>query len=296
MATQIVRVRDALHRFLFEHLDVRGELVHLDDSWKAVLERRAYAPVLRRVLGEAMAAAALLSATIKFQGLLTLQLQGQGPLRLLVVQCTHDGQLRGLARANGGAIEEQPLDRLCVDGTLTITIDSGAEQDRHQGIVSLEGGSLAAALERYFARSEQLPTRLYLSADQHTAAGLLLQQVPGLDADPDAWPRIEILGDTVTETELLTLEARQLIRRLFHQEDVRLFAARELCFQCSCSAQRTATLLRALGQEEVQAIVAEQGQISVTCEFCGKQYVFDPVDAAGLFAAVPPPGGSTTRH
>jgi molecular chaperone Hsp33 len=238
----------------------------------------------------------LLAATIKFQGLLTLQLQGGGPLRLLVVQCTHSGDLRGLARADSDEITAAPLDQLCREGTLTITIDPGGGQDRYQGIVSLEGGSLATALETYFAQSEQLPTRLHLGADRRTAAGLLLQRVPGETPDVDAWPRIEILGDTLTEVELLTLEARQLIRRLFHEEDVRLFDARPLCFRCACSQKRTVALLRALGQEEIQAILAEQGQISVSCEFCGKRYVFDPVDAAGLFAAVAPPGGSTTRH
>lgn len=287
--------RDSLHRFLFEHLSMRGELVHLDTAWRAVLERREYPLPLRRLLGEAMAATALLSAAIKFQGLLTLQLQGQGPLHLLVVQATPEGNLRGLARWRD-EVRDAPLSALCAEGTLTITIDPGLGKDRYQGIVSLTGNSLSASLEAYFEHSEQLSTRLILAADERCAAGLLLQRLPGESEDADAWHRIATLAATLTEAELLELDAREVLHRLFHEEDLRLFEAQTLSFRCSCSLQRTESMLRSLGREEVRQILEEQGNVSVECEFCGMTYAFDAVDVEGLFATEVQPDVPATRH
>lgn len=287
---------DCLHRFLFARAAVRGEWVHLDAVWKTVLERREYPPAIRRVLGEALAASALLSATIKFAGLLTLQIQSRGPLRLLVVQCTRERLLRGLARWEG-PVTEAPLSTLCGDGTLAITIDPQQErQQRYQGIVDLAGPSLAATLEGYFSRSEQLPTRLHLTADRHTAAGLLLQRLPAAAADPKAWSRIETLSAALTGPELLALNARGLLRRLFPQDDVHLFEAQPVGFRCTCSRARTAGMLRALEYQELRGMLAEQGRVEVTCEFCGMRYHFDPVDIEGLFVAALAPGGSGIRH
>jgi molecular chaperone Hsp33 len=261
-----------------------------------VLERRDYPPAVRRLLGEAMVATALLSASIKFQGLLTLQLQSnQGPLRLLVVQCGGEGNLRGLARWRG-EVGEAPLFTLCAEGTLVITIDPGFGKDRYQGIVSLTGDSLAAALEEYFAYSEQLPTRLRLLANERTAAGLLLQRLPGETLEADAWKRIEALGATLTDQELLNLDAQEIVHRLFHQEDVRLFEAQPMSFRCTCSRERIESMLLSLGYAEVKSVLQEQGRVSVTCEFCGMCYGFDAVDVEGLFAAAMRSGISTARH
>lgn len=278
-----MRERDALQRFMFEHHDVRGEIVRLDRTWQTVLERRHYPPAVRRVLGEAVAATALLYASIKFQGRLTLQLQGAGPLHLLVVQCTHEGALRALARWHDHP-QPLPLGELCGHGTLAVTVEPETGREPYQGIVQAEGPSIAAALELYFDQSEQLPTRLLLTSSERTAAGLLLQRLPGEHADPDAWGRIQQLGATLTEPELLTLDASAIIRRLFHEETVRLFSARPLRFRCSCSRERTAAMLRSLGPEEVRDILAEQGQVSVACQFCGMDYVFDAVDAERLLS------------
>jgi molecular chaperone Hsp33 len=243
-----------------------------------------------------MVATALLSASIKFQGLLTLQLQSnQGPLRLLVVQCGGEGNLRGLARWQG-EVSEAPLFTLCAEGTLVITVDPGFGKDRYQGIVSLTGDSLAAALEEYFAYSEQLPTRLHLLANERTAAGLLLQRLPGETLEADAWKRIETLGTTLTDQELLNLDAQEIIHRLFHQEDVRLFEAQSMSFRCTCSRERIESMLLSLGYSEVKSVLQEQGRVSVTCEFCGMRYEFDPVDVEGLFAAAMRSGISTARH
>ena len=237
-----MRERDALHRFVFDKLALRGELVRLDNTWLTALQRRHYPPAVQQVLGEGFAAAALLYATIKFDGLLTLQVQGDGALHLLVVQCTSGGQLRGVARWDEGAVELQEannLTALCGSGTLTMTIEP-KQGERYQGIVELRQNtaSVSAAVEHYFARSEQLPTVLHLVTNQHCAAGLLLQKLPEQNVDSDAWNRVQILAATVTEAELFDLPAKNLIQRLFAEETVRLFASQPLAFNCRCSRER----------------------------------------------------------
>jgi molecular chaperone Hsp33 len=280
-------MQDCLHRFLFEGLAIRGEIVHLDAAWQTVLARRTYPSPVRRVLGEALAAAALLSATIKFDGMLSLQLQGQGPLRLLLAECSSERTLRGLARWEGAA-DPASLAELCGDGVLAITIDPGQERYRYQGMVEVSGATLETTLTSYFSRSEQLPTRLKLVAGQHAVAGLMLQCLPDRTEDRDGWNRIETLAATLTSAELLELDARTLIRRLFHEEDVRLFETQPLRFRCHCSRQRVATMLRALGTTELQTLLAEQGKVEVACEFCGLRYDFDAVDVGGLLASLQP--------
>lgn len=285
--------RDRLQRFLFENLPIRGELAQLDLAWRTALGRRAYPPAVRQVLGEAVAAAVLLSATIKFDGLLTLQIQARGPLRLLVVQVSSHHTLRGLARWDGNPAPAA-LRELCDDGTLILTLDLGLGQDPYQGVVGLHGGSLAEALEDYFGRSEQLPTRIRLAADERTAAGLLLQKLPGATGDDaDAWNRLGLLAATLQPAELLELDAPDLVRRLFAEEDVRLFAPRGFRYRCTCSRERTAAMLRALDEAELRRALAERDTLNVDCEFCGHRYAFDPIDIAGLFAATAPDVSST---
>ncbi len=290
-----MRDGDSLHRFLFPELNVRGEVVHLDATWRAVLERHEYPVPVRRLLGEAMAAAALLTATIKLSGSLILQVQGDGPLHLLVVQCTSQRTLRGLARWNG-PVPDGSLQEMVGNGRLVITIDPGLGRERYQGIIELGQGTLAQVLEEYFSRSEQLATRLWLTANTSRAVGLLLQDLPGETVDEDGWSRVAYLGETITEGELLELPAREVIRRLFHEEDVRLFDAEPVSFRCSCSRERIETVLRGLGYAEVQDILREEGKIAVDCEFCNQHYEFDAVDAEQIFAAGISPGVSHTRH
>jgi molecular chaperone Hsp33 len=289
-------VTDSLQRFIFEGLPVRGEIVHLDATWRAVLDRHRYPAPLRSLLGELMAAAALLSATLKFTGSLILQIQGSGKVKLVVVECNSDQTMRATAKWDG-ELSESGFRELVGDGRFAITITPGETEQTYQGIVSLEGESVSAVLEHYMATSEQLETRLWLSADARQAAGLLLQRVPGaLDKDPDAWTRAVTLGDTVTPHELLTLPARQIIHRLFHQEDIRLFDPRVVSFRCSCSRDRVVNMMRLLGREEIRSIVAEHGTVEVICEFCSKRYVFDPVDAEQVFAANVITRAAPTRH
>ncbi len=299
--------RDSLHRFLIERTNVRGEWIHLDATWKALLERNAYPEAVRGLLGEALAATALLSATIKFSGSLTLQIRGDGAVPLLVTQVqvgrARSGEpeghgrrtLRGLAHWQG-APETGPLETLCGRGNMVLTIDPGQGGERYQGIVELQGERLRDALRGYFDRSEQLPTRLWLAADEHGAAGLLLQALPGEVPDPDAWERTVALADTVSTDELLELPAQELLHRLYHEEDVRLFEREPVGFHCGCSRERVTEMIRGLGRKEAENILAEQGGIEVDCEFCGAHYGFDAVDTAAIFSAEGQPEVPRTEH
>jgi molecular chaperone Hsp33 len=285
---------DSLHRFIFDGLGVRGELARLDASWRAVLERHPYPMTVRRPLGEALTSVLLLAATLKFEGNLILQAHGHGPLRTLVAQATHDRTIRGLARWHGD-VPDGNLGQQLGDGQLILTLQPLAGE-RYQGIIPLSGDGLGDAVESYFAASEQLPTRLWLAVGDSHVAGLMLQRLPGESADGDAWTRTCALADTVSEQELLGLGVQELLKRLFHEEDVRLFESEPIAFRCGCSRTRIADTLRALGQSEIELIIAEQGSVDVTCEFCNRPYSFDRVDARGLFSDVVPSVGPETRQ
>jgi molecular chaperone Hsp33 len=285
---------DTLRRFVFEGAGVRGTLVQLDASWQAVLERHPYPRAVQAPLGQSLAAVMLLSSTIKFDGTLILQVEAEGPLRTLVAQATDQRTLRGLARWEGEVPDGASLDDTFGAGRLVLTA-SAPGGERYQGVVALEGESLAGALESYFAQSEQLPTRLWLTADGKRAAGLLLQRLPGAAGDEDAWPRTAMLADTLRDAELLQLGAEDLLRRVFHEETVRLFEPEPVAFRCGCSRERVEGLLRALGRAEVDEALDAQGAIEVTCEFCNRLYRIDAVDAAALWHGQAPAVPST-RH
>ncbi len=290
-------MNDTLQRFLFERLSVRGEVVHLDATWREALSRHDYPPPVRTLLGEMMASCLLLSATLKLQGSIIMQIQGDGPVSLMVVEATAQRTLRGLAHSVA-EVPEGNLQAKFGSGRLVITVDHGKEgtAQRYQGIVALEGKTLAAALDAYLERSEQLPTRLWLASNEQCAAGLLLQRLPGAGADEDAWDRVVTLGATITDNELLELPAAAIIQRLFHQEDVWLLDAEAVSFRCSCSRERVAGMLHNLGPDEVTDILRTEGEIEVTCEFCNKRYTFDAVDAQQLFAEGAQLGTHPTQH
>jgi molecular chaperone Hsp33 len=286
---------DSLHRFLFEHAPIRGERVHLDASWRSVLERHDYPPLLRRMMGELCAAAVLLAATLKLEGSLILQIQGRGAIRLLVVECSGDLKLRATAKWEGPLHGSLP--ELVGDGRFVITLDPRNGKQAYQGIVALEGRSVAEILQNYMSRSEQLETRLWLVADEHAASGMLLQQLPEQTAsDDDAWSRVTQLADTLHGDELMQLPTQELLHRLYHEEDVRLFEAQLVSFHCTCSRENVARMLRMLGAEEVESVLTERKTIEVHCEFCNHRYEFDKIDAAQLFSDGIPVTSSKTRH
>ncbi len=304
--------RDCLHRFLFEHYPIRGHIVHLDAAWRALLEHRDYPPAIRDTLGEAVAASVLLAATLKFDGTLSLQLQGQGPMHLLLAQCSSELGVRAVARFSE-AHEGRNLAALAGAGNLTVTLENDDLSQRYQGVAPLGGERLADCLREYFQASEQLPTRLWLHATQKGASGLLLQrlsddsvqartggaarvELPEPEEIEDAWRRVQLLGDTLRAEELAALSDREILRRLFHEDDVRLFEPSPVYFRCRCSRERVIGMLRSLGAEEIRSVLAERGEVEVRCDFCNRAYQFDSVDIEKLFANAPPADGSETRH
>ena len=291
-------MNDTLQRFLFEGAPIRGEVAHLDATWRAVLERHEYPPVLRAVLGELMAAGALLMATLKFEGSIILQLQGKGPVKLIVVECTSEQTLRATAKWDGDLDADAGLGELIGDnGRFAITLVPGEGKQSYQGVVEIDPAGVAASLERYMQNSEQLETRLWLAAGGERAAGLLLQKLPERDEpDHDSWNRATRIAETVTAPELLALPAANLLHRLYHQEDIRLFEPRPVSFRCSCSGERVAAMLRMLGHAEVRSIIEERDTVEVTCEFCNRAYRYDSVDAEQLFAASRVEQPRATRH
>jgi molecular chaperone Hsp33 len=291
-------MNDTLQRFLFEHAPIRGEVAHLDATWRAVLERHEYPPVLRKVLGELMAAGALLAATLKFDGSIILQLQGNGPVKLIVVECTSEQTLRATAKWTGELGEDLTgLADLLGDGRFVITLVPRDGRQSYQGVVAIDPAGVAASLEHYMHSSEQLDTRLWLAAGDEHAAGLLLQKLPEREEpDEDSWNRATQLAATITSPELLKLPAKTLLHRLYHQEDIRLFDPRPVSFRCSCSNERVVAMLRMLGYAEVRSILEERDEVEVTCDFCNRAYRYDSVDAEQLFAATHTAQAGTTRH
>jgi molecular chaperone Hsp33 len=289
--------RDTLHRFLFERYPIRGHLVHLDAAWRALIEHREYPDAIRQTLGEAVVASLLLAATIKFEGVLSLQLQGGGPVHLLLAQCTSGLGVRGLARYRDLDLRSSSKIRdLVGEGNLTVTLETDEGAQRYQGIVPIEGERLADSLQAYFQNSEQLPTRLWLHADAHGASGMLLQKLPDAGsvaaaaaadaaAIEDAWRRVQLIADTLTPEELRTLGDAEILHRLFNEDDLRLFEPSPVYFRCRCSRERVAGMLQGLGEAETRSVIAERGKVEVHCDFCNRAYVFDAVDVAQLFKA-----------
>lgn len=288
---------DTLTRFLFESAPVRGELVSLDATWREVLKRADYPAPLKTLLGELMAAAALLTATIKFDGSLILQMQGSGAVKLVVVEATSARTLRATAKWEG-VMPAGNLADLLGEGRFVITLDQSASgKQNYQGIVPLVGEGVSEALEHYMQSSEQLDTRIRLAADNQRAAGMLIQKLPDVNAqDADAWSRAIHLAATLKPEELLKLPAETILHRLFHEEDLRVFEAEPVSFRCTCTRQRVGEMLKMLGRDEVEAVLAERGEIEVQCEFCNRKYHFDPVDAAQLFVTAPPVQASSIKH
>lgn len=275
---------DSLQRFVFEKYPVRGEIAHLNQSYQAILERRSYPLTVQKLLGETLTAAALLSATLKYTGSLILQIQSEGPVKLLLAQTNHQGHVRGLANWEGD-IKNATFAELMSGGRIVITIDSGKNAERYQGIVELKGESLSQALETYFAQSEQLPTFISLAADEQTAAGLLLQVLPGTyDQDPGlAWEHLTQLSRTLTSKEMLTLPNKEILKRLFHEEDIRLFDTEPVNFICSCDRDRMERAILVMGKDEALQEVAKRKVLTVTCEFCNRHLDFDAVDVNKIF-------------
>jgi molecular chaperone Hsp33 len=293
---------DNSQRFLFDDTDIRGEMVCLRDSYAHVLAKHSYPEPVAELLGELLAAAALLVGTLKFDGLLVLQARSSGAVPLLMVECSSARQLRGIARYHAEQIQPgASLRELMPEGIMAVTVDPTQGQ-RYQGIVDLDGSTLSECLSSYFATSEQLPTRFWLRADGRTARGMLLQQLPADRLrEPEeraaSWQHVTVLADSLSAEEQLGLDNETLLHRLYHQEVVRLFEPQPLEFRCSCSRERSAGALVSLGEEDALRLVEEEGgAVVIDCQFCNERYRFDAADIAQLFHGGGSEAPSQTRH
>ena len=277
---------DTRQRFLFDDTHIRGEITTLSESFKAIQQRQDYPPVITAILGEFLVAASLLSATLKFKGIVSIQAIGQGTITSIMAECSNNTQLRGIVRGDYQSIgDNENFKTLLGSATLAITIEPEG-RDRYQGLVPMDKDSLSECLEYYFDQSEQLSTKIKLAADQHTAAGVLIQEMPHSSNDEQArenWQHLSVLLESLKPEEQLELEHEEQLYRLFHEQKVRLFEPEKLQFFCSCSKARTAKMLVSLGADEVNQIIQEQGLIDVNCEFCDQHYQFDQSDIDEIF-------------
>ncbi|MDO4249016.1 MAG: Hsp33 family molecular chaperone HslO [Neisseria sp.] len=272
-------------RFIFDDMPVRGLHVRLQAVWQHIVCRKNYPAPIRHALGELLAAGALLSSNLKIEGTLTLQVQSEGKLKMLVVEATSNDTCRATARWDETASFDEGetlCDLLGNNGIFAITLQP-QEGEPWQGVVPLEGGSIAEMLMAYMLRSEQLETHITLAADENTVGGLLLQRLPEESLDKEAWQHVTTLSDTVDAAELLSLDAEALLYRLFHETPPRVFEPEEIEFACTCSRGKVSNMLLLLGGQEVGSIVAEQGSIEIDCDFCNEKYVFDETDVNALF-------------
>ena len=299
---------DTLQKFIFDNAAVKGEFVEISDTWREVQQRHDYPAAVKTVLGEMLAAAALLSANLKFNGAIIMQIHGDGPVRLLVVECDAELRLRATAKVDPAAAiaDGSGLTALLNahgKGRFVITLDPLDKvpgQQPYQGIVPLDGDSMAAVIENYMLRSEQLDTRLWLAADAKVARGLLLQKLPrhsgkddqtvqaSAEEDLETWNRAVMLASTLKQDELLSTDIATLMNRLFWEETIRVFEPAHPQFHCSCTREKVGNMLKMLGRAEVDAALADLGQLGINCDFCGKHYDFDKVDCAQLFASDAP--------
>ena len=283
--------QDLLYRYLFEEYEVRGELVQLDHTYRHIIDAQNYPVQVQQLLGELLVATSLLTATLKFEGSITVQLQGDGPVRLAVINGDNNQQLRGVARFEGELPSDGKLQSLIGNGQLVITI-TPEQGERYQGIIALEADTLAACLEQYFAQSEQLATRLWIRTGHHEgqprAAGILLQELPAQSEDhSEDFDHLVQLTTTIKDEELFGLEAEEILYRLYHQDKVRVFDPQAIEFRCTCSRARCEGALLQIEKQEAVAMVQELGKIDMHCDYCGAHYEFDGIDIETLFSRAP---------
>lgn len=297
MTTEVM-ANNILNRYLFEDLSVRGELVQLDEAYQQIISSKEYPAAVQKLLGELLVSTTLLTATLKFEGSITMQLQGDGPVSLAVINGDHDQKIRGVARFEGDIADDAGLHDLIGKGHLVITI-TPKKGERYQGIVGLEGNTLAEVLEGYFENSEQLKTRLWIRTGEHEgkkhAAGMLLQVMPDGTGTPDDFEHLEQLTNTVKDEELFSLEANDLLYRLYNQEKVQLFTPQPVEFFCGCSRERSGSAIVTVAKEEIYDIISTEGSVALHCDYCGTNYSFDKGDVDALFAEAEDKGNNTVH-
>ena len=275
---------DTLQRFLFEDASIRGEIAHLNTVFTSIINQRVYPPMVKTLLGEAMIACLLLAGSIKLEGELSLQFQGDKRLPLLLVQCDNQLRMRAFAKF-GESLTDEDYSEAFLDGKMVLTINQYNQTQAWQSVVPIQTLSMSDNLMHYFAQSEQISTRVWLAVGDTGAAGMLLQLMPGQDSAhrEQFWEYAIVLGQTVSERELLHLDNQILLHRLYHETQVRIFEGRPVCFQCRCTPEKMKQVLTILGEEDSKQLLSEQGKVEITCDFCNSHYSFDPIDIAMMF-------------
>ena len=282
---------DTLQRFMFEHASIRGEIIRLGETYTTILNQHPYPPQVKHLLGEALMSCVLLAGSLQFEGEISLQFHGDKRLPLLLVQCDNALHVRAFAKYQ----ENNPDNNQAIDytsafleGKMALVINQYNQTQTYQSVVPLRSISMAENLMHYFAQSEQITTRVWLAADGTHAAGMLLQLMPSQDGQ-DAlqreqfWEYAVLLGETIKDDELLTLDNQTILHRLYHETELRLYPARSVSFRCRCNIDKMKQVLTVLGQEDVQHLLKEKGEVSVNCDFCNKNYIFDSIDITMLF-------------
>lgn len=274
---------DTLQRFLFEHADIRGEIVHLDTTFKTIINQHPYPPGVKSLLGEALVSCILLTASIKFEGEISLQFQGDTRLPLLIAQCDHHFNIRAFAKYKTG--EHIDYHQAFLTGNMSLTMNPYQHTQAYQSVVPIRSVSMSDNLMHYFAQSEQISTRVWLAVDEHQASGMILQLMPGQNTAKreEFWEYAVQLGQTITEKELLTLDNATILYRLYHETELRLFNPRSIQFQCRCNPEKMKQVLTVLGEADLKQLIKERGEVAIRCDFCNKGYTFDAIDVTLLF-------------
>jgi len=272
-----------VQRFLLENLDIRGAIVRLDSVWQHMLRDRAYPEPVMHLLGEMSAVTLLLSDRLKQPGRLTVQLQGNGPISMLVIDCSENLNLRGMAKFAPN-VDLQTVPGLLGHGRLVLTLDKDSMREAYQSIVPLDGDTIGEIFEHYFRQSEQLSSRLFLTATNSTILGIMLQKMPKADeCDPDGWNRIETLAATAYDRALFELTAEEMLRHLFFEETMSIFDAQSVSFGCHENTAKICEMLQSLGRDEVNAILRERGEVIVHDDICDREYRFDALAVDAIF-------------
>ncbi|STX52804.1 heat shock protein 33 [Legionella busanensis] len=275
---------DSLQRFMFEHASIRGEIAHLDHTYTTIINQRSYPPMIKNVLGEALVSCLLMIGSIKFEGELSLQFQGDKRLPLLLIQCDHQLHLRGFAKFQPDLTTEEYAAAF-LEGKMVLTINPYNQTQSYQSILPIQSTSMAENLMYYYAQSEQIPSRVWLASDDTKVAGLLLQLMPGQSSEQREhfWEYAVHIGQTISEPELLSLDNETLLYRLYHETDIRVFDNKMVTFKCRCNPDKMKQVLNVLGEKDIKELLAEKGKIDVTCDFCNQHYSFDSIDITMLF-------------
>lgn len=275
---------DTLQKFIFEHAHIRGEIVHVEKTFQEIMKQRSYPPMVKNLLGEAIVSCLLLASSIKFEGSLNLQFQGDIRLPLILVQCDHELNIRAFAKYAEG-LETVDYATAFLQGQMILGINQYNTTQSYQSSVPIESTSMSENLVTYFAQSEQISTQVWLAVNDEMAAGMLLQLMPDVDSaqKEQFWEYAVQLGQTVREEELLTLDNETLLHRLYHETELRIFDSRPTRFKCRCSPEKMQQVIKMLGEEETKIMLKEQEKIEITCDFCNQKYAFDPIDVAMIF-------------